>query len=279
QQNEARDKKCKQTFVDIGCGNGLLVYLLTNEGYKGLGIDLRRRNIWDKYDSKVDLVERVFTPSDDTFGFEHYDWLIGNHSDELTPWIPYIAANASHAMNAFLLPCCPFDFNGSKYQRTCSALSQYSCYMRYLQTVCRELGFEPKVDKLRIPSTKRICIICDERNYDKSMQSMMKTKRKEFVNEKLKDFNEYKPREKVEVVRNCTRLPKDIIQSIVTIIANELLNGNANLTLGSIPRLLSADMLSHMKSQCGGIQTLLRNHKHIFNGIEDFLIFQNLIIY
>ncbi|CAG2162991.1 unnamed protein product [Oppiella nova] len=268
QQNEARDKDKtrKQSFVDIGCGNGLLVYLLTNEGYKGLGIDLRRRNIWDKYEPKVDLVEKVFTPSDESLGdlFGDYEWLIGNHSDELTPWIPYMAANSSHSTNAFLLPCCPFDFNGSKYQRTASNLSQYSCYIQYLQTVCQQLGFEPKVDKLRIPSTKRICIICDQRNYDKSLENEMRVKRKTLINEKLKDFNDYKPRDKVETVRNCSRLPKDVIEAIVTIIANELLDGNENLTIGSIPKLLTTDMLTHMKSQCGGIQTLLRNNKHIF---------------
>ncbi|CAO1625067.1 unnamed protein product [Parajaminaea phylloscopi] len=33
-------------FVDVGCGNGLLVWLLTNEGYAGLGFDLRPRKSW-----------------------------------------------------------------------------------------------------------------------------------------------------------------------------------------------------------------------------------------
>ncbi len=31
------------------------------------------------------------TPSDAT-RFPEFDWLIGNHSDELTPWIPVISA-------------------------------------------------------------------------------------------------------------------------------------------------------------------------------------------
>ena len=87
QQNEKNSTNRKQSFVDIGCGNGLLVYLLTMEGHKGLGFDLRKRNIWDKYEPSVNLVEKVFTPSDETLVFEDYDWLIGNHSDELTPWL------------------------------------------------------------------------------------------------------------------------------------------------------------------------------------------------
>jgi hypothetical protein len=28
-----------------------------------------------------------------------YDWLIGNHSDELTPWIPVVAGNSSYTVS------------------------------------------------------------------------------------------------------------------------------------------------------------------------------------
>jgi tRNASer (uridine44-2'-O)-methyltransferase len=40
------------------------------------------------------------------------EWVIGNHSDELTPWIPVIAFNSGPQTNFFILPCCPFDFRG-----------------------------------------------------------------------------------------------------------------------------------------------------------------------
>ncbi|XP_022120423.2 probable tRNA (uracil-O(2)-)-methyltransferase [Pieris rapae] len=43
------------TFVDVGCGNGLLVYILTMEGCKGLGVDVRKRGIWDMYPSNIKL--------------------------------------------------------------------------------------------------------------------------------------------------------------------------------------------------------------------------------
>ncbi|KAF4583116.1 tRNA (Uracil-O(2)-)-methyltransferase [Ophiocordyceps camponoti-floridani] len=36
-------------FVDIGCGNGLLVHLLNQEGYKGWGFDARSRKSWQTY--------------------------------------------------------------------------------------------------------------------------------------------------------------------------------------------------------------------------------------
>lgn len=45
----------KLRFVDLGCGNGLLVYILTKEGHVGIGIDVRKRNIWDMYTKDVML--------------------------------------------------------------------------------------------------------------------------------------------------------------------------------------------------------------------------------
>jgi len=35
----------KQSFVDLGCGNGFLVYLLCMEGYPGRGIDIQKRKV------------------------------------------------------------------------------------------------------------------------------------------------------------------------------------------------------------------------------------------
>lgn len=45
----------KQSFVDLGCGNGLLVHILNNEGHSGRGIDVRRRKIWDMYGPETHL--------------------------------------------------------------------------------------------------------------------------------------------------------------------------------------------------------------------------------
>lgn len=50
----------KQSFIDIGCGNGLLVYLLASEGYPGKGIDIRARKIWSCYPSEIQLEVFVF---------------------------------------------------------------------------------------------------------------------------------------------------------------------------------------------------------------------------
>jgi tRNASer (uridine44-2'-O)-methyltransferase len=44
-----------QTFVDLGCGNGLLVHILNSEGHQGVGLDVRKRKIWDLYPSHTKL--------------------------------------------------------------------------------------------------------------------------------------------------------------------------------------------------------------------------------
>lgn len=52
-------------FVDIGCGNGVLVHILLEEGYKGWGFDARRRKSWPTHSLKAqeNLKEMVLIPS------------------------------------------------------------------------------------------------------------------------------------------------------------------------------------------------------------------------
>jgi tRNASer (uridine44-2'-O)-methyltransferase len=100
----------KQSFVDLGCGNGLLVHILSQEGHPGYGIDLKRRKIWDMYGPETVLKEAVIIPLEHQV-FPDTDWLVGNHSDELTPWIPLLAARSSYQTRYFVLPCCFYDFN------------------------------------------------------------------------------------------------------------------------------------------------------------------------
>jgi tRNASer (uridine44-2'-O)-methyltransferase len=66
--------------------------------------------------------------------FDGYDWLIGNHSDELTPWIPVMATLTSDHTKFFVLPCCPFGFTG-KYQRR-SGKPRYRDYLDFVKEVC-----------------------------------------------------------------------------------------------------------------------------------------------
>ena len=42
------------------------VYILSSEGHRGVGYDLRRRGIWDWFPVKLDLREQAVTPGLDT---------------------------------------------------------------------------------------------------------------------------------------------------------------------------------------------------------------------
>ncbi|BGP39056.1 tRNA(Ser) Um(44) 2'-O-methyltransferase [Rhodotorula kratochvilovae] len=113
------DGKPPGGFVDIGCGNGLLVYILCAEGYPGYGFDLRERKSWSAYAPAPDLRVSSISPpalvsaylSSSTPPFPEGAFLIGNHADELTPWLPLLAACTPRS--AFLsIPCCLHELHG-----------------------------------------------------------------------------------------------------------------------------------------------------------------------
>ncbi|NXU49427.1 TRM44 methyltransferase, partial [Turnix velox] len=304
----------KQSFVDLGCGNGLLVHILNNEGHPGRGIDVRTRKIWDMYGPGTHLEETTVVPGDSHL-FPDTDWLIGNHSDELTPWIPVIAARSSYSCCYFVLPCCFFDFHG-KYRRRQSKKTQYREYLDFIAQVGLVCGFHVEEDCLRIPSTKRVCLIGKSRTYPPSEHALVDKQITEFINsrqtcasltskrgvgfnhkdhsEPLEDETEtetagtvwmpgFQPREKVEQIRNCASLPRDFVEKVVLRVANLLLNaapqkpcpdvpgGNVNiwnqgesLSLKEVAEQLNKDTLQRLKSEYGGLQTLLKNNHQVF---------------
>ncbi|KAF3905179.1 hypothetical protein AA313_de0205688 [Arthrobotrys entomopaga] len=52
-------------FVDLGCGSGVLTYVLRQEGWPGYGFDARKRKIWKSFDQNVAscLIESTLLPS------------------------------------------------------------------------------------------------------------------------------------------------------------------------------------------------------------------------
>lgn len=290
----------RQSFVDLGCGNGLLVHILTSEGHPGKGIDVRRRRIWDTYGPQTVLEEKAITPSE-SFLFPGTDWLIGNHSDELTPWIPVIAARSSHSCRYFVLPCCFFDFCG-KYQRRQCKKSQYKEYIDFISEVSRVCGFNTEEDCLRIPSTKRVCLVGTSRSYRLSEETEAEQRRAHYIRsrqtgpgvtvQRSDTGNDgdrchgnaagdgtwgagFQPRDKVEAVRNCAALPRDLVDGVVLRVAGALLgmaendggvswNGGGSLSLGEVAGILEQETLQLLKKECGGLQTLLKNNHQVF---------------
>ena len=59
-----RKREAFPGFVDIGCGNGVLVDTLLREGYSGWGFDARRRKTWNTFDKSIQdkLKEMILVP-------------------------------------------------------------------------------------------------------------------------------------------------------------------------------------------------------------------------
>ncbi|KAF7187336.1 tRNA (uracil-O(2)-)-methyltransferase [Pseudocercospora fuligena] len=124
-------------FVDIGCGNGLLTYLLLMEGYPGYGFDARNRKTWDTFPENIRenlhqkilvpkvLHEAVDAPSNANWTdgiFKRGTFIISNHADELTAWTPLLASLNDSSFIA--IPCCSHDLAGARFrapQKTKSA--------------------------------------------------------------------------------------------------------------------------------------------------------------
>jgi tRNASer (uridine44-2'-O)-methyltransferase len=148
-------------FVDIGCGNGVLVDVLIREGYPGWGLDARRRKTWATFEPSVQdhLKELILIPQplferqaashdanadllaqissfpcrsvrDGTKApiwhngvFPLGTFIISNHADELTPWTPLLASISASPFLA--IPCCSHNLSGLRF-RAPSAFNSYS---------------------------------------------------------------------------------------------------------------------------------------------------------
>ncbi|KAJ2960333.1 hypothetical protein NQZ79_g4312 [Umbelopsis isabellina] len=151
-----------QTFVDLGCGNGLLTYLLVSEGHQGTGIDLAKRKIWDVLCHGREsflIAQSLHPPSEE---YPNVDWLIGNHADELVPWF-------------LVIPCCYFQLDGSRHKGL-SGLGggKYREYTEYVKGIAISCGYTITEDHLRIPSTRNIAIVGQHRNVQAAIEPIIK---------------------------------------------------------------------------------------------------------
>lgn len=283
-----------QNFVDLGCGNGLLVYILNDQGYEGYGIDMRKRKIWSNefYEKlNIKLIERTIDPKNDTF--EDCDWLIGNHSDELSPWLPRIAYRSAQLSNSecniMLIPCCFFDFN-SKFDVKRNNESRFDTYLAYLSNIFEAFYFKIHRDKLRIPSTRNVCLIGLSEFSISVKNDQSKSKDENEILDSLKSNlsnTEFKARdlelEKAKSSRNCTKnVDNDLKIHILKRVLESLLdnrnsdcnlvqkydgsewNSGKSISLCDIASLFDKTQLNQLKLECGGIKTLLKNYHQLF---------------
>lgn len=121
-------------FVDIACGNGILVYVLCMEGYEGSGYDACHRKSWDTFPAEIRscLHEKVIIPKPflDVLDAQEIEidlgigvesgvfpdtFIISDHADELTVWTPILAALAcpESPLPFLVTPCCSRSLAGS----------------------------------------------------------------------------------------------------------------------------------------------------------------------
>ena len=131
-------------FVDIGCGNGVLVWILNEEGWTGWGFDARRRKTWSTFSSAYDgrlkemlLVPAVLQaalaappegqpagPQTHNGVFAPGTFIVANHADELTVWTPILAFLSESPFIA--IPCCSHNFGGTRFRAPANIRSSTS---------------------------------------------------------------------------------------------------------------------------------------------------------
>ncbi|EGX90019.1 tRNA(Ser) Um(44) 2'-O-methyltransferase [Cordyceps militaris CM01] len=179
-------------FVDIGCGNGLLVYILNQEGYPGWGFDARKRKSWLQYSTTPcaasptgsSLVERCLMPSvvpkpenetpiEDGFIhdglFEKGTFIISNHADELTPWTPILGALSDCPWIS--IPCCSHDLTGARFRAPpprdkTKPKSTYASLVDWVAQIAEDCGWTVETEMLRIPSTRNTGLLGRRRTID-----------------------------------------------------------------------------------------------------------------
>ncbi|KAJ9094412.1 hypothetical protein QFC21_005951 [Naganishia friedmannii] len=179
-------------FLDLGCGNGLLVHILVSEGYHGKGLELRTRKTWPNYPQQTQdaLIEMPINP--ETWfpptleEWRHNSWagkkdcpiwegmfLIGNHADEMTPWIPLLSLLPSTPVPYLSLPCClhslnapftlskfvpPYEHPSAPVKGFAHGLdegeSRYKTYLMWLGWSGLMCGWRWEKEGMRVPSTK-----------------------------------------------------------------------------------------------------------------------------
>lgn len=173
-----------------------------------------------------------------------------------------------------------------------TSVSQYSEYLDYVKGISELCGFKSDVDKLKIPSTKRVCIVGRGRTYSAETFLEVDQKVQKFINERCgKETNsdnkcwakDFAPRSSTEIVRNCTQLNRDFVNELILKIVHFLLqeknsipkhdggdwNVGGKIKFSDLPKLLSNDDLKELKRECGGLKTLLKNHRYLFDVQKD----------
>ncbi|OAA63603.1 DUF1613 domain containing protein [Niveomyces insectorum RCEF 264] len=180
-------------FVDVGCGNGLLVHVLNDAGYRGWGFDARQRRSWQQYgnartttadgaenDEEKPLRECLLLPSfllggaDNDAGADAgeaqpttnapptREGRLPTHDGRFPPGT-FLIANHADELTVH-------NFTGARFRApppsaaakaatasvsvTLGAASTYASFVEWVAAVAADCGWHVEYEMLRMPSTR-----------------------------------------------------------------------------------------------------------------------------
>ncbi|KAI3386416.1 hypothetical protein SNEBB_000923 [Seison nebaliae] len=214
-------------IYDLGCGNGLVDGFLSGHVKRVRGIDVQRRKIWSTLTEMFSKIELEIGTIEANSTFEDGTFLIGNHCDELTPWIPLFACRSlmksrNDQIRFLIIPCCFWGWNG-KYEKQRKIMgngnhSLYHSYIRYIQDICLKCGIRTFIDKLRIPSTKNFCL------YGIVKRSEMQIDYVENIFSKYHSMMPMRNIKELSKCRNATQIDADLKEKLMREIVKQLQN-------------------------------------------------------
>lgn len=199
--------------------------------------------------------------------------MLGNHSDELTPWLPVLASRSGYHCAYFVLPCCFYDF-GQRFSRNNPRMQgQYGTYLDYVRRIGETCGFAVDVDALRIPSTKRVCHIGCRRVYEPGMQACIDVRRDALVGDAKVAVNTRASRQlhvdmadRLDAVSRIARALIALDPAAAEAPVTGRWRRGGQLAIAEAMAILPDALRAALRDTDGGLQTLLKAAHGIFDG-------------
>ncbi|XP_032711668.1 probable tRNA (uracil-O(2)-)-methyltransferase isoform X3 [Lontra canadensis] len=234
EERAERGLMAKQSFVDLGCGNGLLVHILSTEGHPGRGIDVRRRKIWDMYGPQTFLEvcligkSRTYPPAGEVAMDEQRT--------------QYINSRRGRPMSP------PGEASVPPPPRTTVGHAGHPGGHQALDTGSATGGAEIRADQLWLSG----------------FQPREKAEHVRNCATLPRDFIDQVVLQVAHLLLDGEQLNTGSASSG----SSKAWNRGGSLSLAEVARELAGETLQRLKRECGGLQTLLRNNHQVFEVVN-----------
>ncbi|XP_059022202.1 probable tRNA (uracil-O(2)-)-methyltransferase isoform X2 [Mustela lutreola] len=224
----------KQSFIDLGCGNGLLVHILSTEGHPGRGIDVRRRKIWDMYGPQTCLEvcligkSRTYPPAGEV-----------SMDEQRTQYINSRRGRPVSPPNEVSVPLPP---------RATVGHAGHPDGHQTLDTGAATGRAEIRADQLWLSG----------------FQPREKAERVRNCATLPRDFIDQVVLQVAHLLLNGEQLNTGSASSS----SSKAWNRGGSLSLAEVAHELAGETLQRLKRECGGLQTLLRNNHQVFEVVN-----------